>query len=532
MNLFIIADGKSSGFSSHKISERAAAIVKLEPDYHPVSFPKKESHLEDNHLHSLNSHGGSDTTAKDETYVGGGNRDEERNSEEFILNPTSLPEASRSTIIFRGIRNRTRVEVGPVNLFATKRKQISSEDESAIQPGSNRKGRIMFPKSEALSERADNATLSGSTRNQKSEALLAATLGQSSEEGSSRKASPDVQDIIDGIVKLLGGKVHHPQPVGTPAVVPQVPFPQRQPQSTAYNLFNPTKPIFQTAKPSRINSRGPPLTANNGQNVATPQQQQPPTQHQSSFEAIPLEALNSDFKLNQTRFGPPFPLSQVVVPSPEAPYKQGVPLPEQLVPPQPTNSHHINNNGNFNLRQQPTAPAPYVTTGSNVNNLNRNNDNRPGNGFYTNGNNRYVNDNAVTQQRPGSVAPSSLPTTASNHNGNTGLTTVSTSLTTASNKGPYYHQHQTDNFNENGTRNPYITTSHFNQNDGGNSRKPTTTVSSGEGSEAGNTVLTTIPTHGQGKCQLEILCFLMSYHVQCGLILLYPTHDFAVCVCH
>lgn len=473
--------------------------MKLEPDYQPIIFPKKDSQLEDNHLHSQqqsfndqlsNIPDRLDNVAKAEAYVGG-EVENDRNSEEYILNPTNLPEASRSTIIYRGVRNRTRVEVGPVSLFSTKRKNPSDDgkDESS-QPGKHRKGRIMFPKSEALSEREDNATLSGSSRTKKSEALLAATLGQSSEEGSSRKASPDVQDIIDGIVKLLGGKVHHPQPGAPAAVVPpqvQVPFTQRQPQSPAYNLFNPNKPIYPTAKPNRINSRGPPLTTDQNGNVQVQQQQQ----QQSSFEAIPLEALNSEFKLNQTRFGPPFPLSQV----PEAPYKQGVPLPNQLVP-----TSGGNNNGDFNLRQSlppPTAPGSYVTTSNNLGN-----NDRPNNGFYSNGNNRYTIGNTPTPQqpRPGSVSSSSLPTTASNHNGNTGLTTVSTSLTT-SNQNTHYHPHQTDNFNENGTRNPYSTTSNLNYNEGGDTRRPVTTISSDEGSDDGNTALPTYPSHNnKGKC--------------------------------
>lgn len=506
-HLLIIPGGLiSTGNAGHKLSERSAgAIVKLERDYHPTFFPKKESQLEDNHLHSQQSFNDQPHTDKSffdesgnlitaEAFVG---QDDDRNHEEYPADPTHLPEPSKSTIIFRGIRNRTRVEVAPVSLFATKRKSFSENSDEQL---SNRRGRVMFPKSEQLKEREGNGSVPGNSRTTKSEALLSQTLGQSSEEGSSRKASPDVQDIIDGIVKLLGGKVHHPQPASSPAAaVAPVPFSHRQPQSTAYNLFNPTKPIFyQTVKPSRINSRGPPLGGTHQQQ----QQQQQQSQQQSSFEAIPLEALNADFKLNLTKFGPPFPLSQVV--PPEAPYKQGVPVPEQLVPP---------TNGNFNLRQPPlppsTATSSYVTTVNDERQLGSHpHDNRPNNGFFThNGSNRYNNGNVPQQHHhwPSSAAPSSssslpssLPTASNHHNGNTGLTTVPAGLTTTPIRNTHHHQSE-DNFNENGTRNPYATNlSHLNLNHNDEDTRRPATSSIDEGSDTGSTALTTIPANGQG----------------------------------
>ncbi|CAG7832829.1 unnamed protein product [Allacma fusca] len=244
----------------------------------------------------------------------------------------------------------------------------------------------------------------------------------------SRKASPDVQDIIDGIVKLLGGKVHQ-------APTAQAPTPPQIPPS-AYNLFNPTKPV---GKPSRINNRGPPVLPdprpqpqginrpllipennnNHHHGQPIPQYQErphgqmhpphpphPPHQphpphmldnrptdrqpmtdnrphldrsptteyrpiifdnqkpnrpsvvifqdrpHNSednrpgtTFEAIPLELL-SGFD-NKTKLGPPFPLPTVgykpVPVSAEAPFRKGIPLPEQLVPPKfgpPQNNNH------------------------------------------------------------------------------------------------------------------------------------------------------------------------------------------------
>lgn len=148
----------------------------------------------------------------------------------------------------------------------------------------------------------------------------------SEENGSSRKAAPDVQDIIDGIVKLLGGKVHPSQVQQRPSIFNQPKFPiPIQNQNPNLNGLG----LDQNGKPSRINNRGPVLPGD--QNSAG---------SGSSFEAIPLEAINSDFK----NLGPPFPISGngggVIAPNVgghdkgkiEPPFKQGVPIPELVVP--------------------------------------------------------------------------------------------------------------------------------------------------------------------------------------------------------
>ena len=132
-----------------------------------------------------------------------------------------------------------------------------------------------------------------------------------------RKSSADVQDIISGIVHLLGGKVNlaaasdaQPAPVphpGTTVIRPQMLVPAQQ--------------------STRINNRAPPRLA------------------EVPFEAIPLELGNSAGQSQQQAhpqlpFGVPLrpPLWPPTMPQSgqniqELPFASGIPLPVQLVPP-------------------------------------------------------------------------------------------------------------------------------------------------------------------------------------------------------
>jgi hypothetical protein len=130
-----------------------------------------------------------------------------------------------------------------------------------------------------------------------------------------RKAKPDVQDIISGIVHLLGGKVNlHAANGATEA-----------PPATSGNPSGPTlmRPQMLAPHSTRINNRAPPRIA------------------QVPFEAIPLELGNSAGKLGQSLpFGVPlrppvFPpkLPQTGQNVQGLPFTSGIPLPIQLVPP-------------------------------------------------------------------------------------------------------------------------------------------------------------------------------------------------------
>ncbi|XP_046462148.1 uncharacterized protein LOC124208461 isoform X4 [Daphnia pulex] len=130
-----------------------------------------------------------------------------------------------------------------------------------------------------------------------------------------RKAKPDVQDIISGIVHLLGGKVNLHAANGA----------AEAPPATSGNPSGPTllRPQMLAPHSTRINNRAPPRIA------------------QVPFEAIPLELGNSAGKPGQSLpFGVPlrppvFPpkLPQTGQNVQGLPFTSGIPLPIQLVPP-------------------------------------------------------------------------------------------------------------------------------------------------------------------------------------------------------
>ncbi|XP_046655934.1 proline-rich protein 36-like isoform X4 [Daphnia pulicaria] len=130
-----------------------------------------------------------------------------------------------------------------------------------------------------------------------------------------RKAKPDVQDIISGIVHLLGGKVNLHAANGA----------AEAPPFTSGNPSGPTllRPQMLAPHSTRINNRAPPRIA------------------QVPFEAIPLELGNSAGKPGQSLpFGVPlrppvFPpkLPQTGQNVQGLPFTSGIPLPIQLVPP-------------------------------------------------------------------------------------------------------------------------------------------------------------------------------------------------------
>ncbi|OXA37930.1 hypothetical protein Fcan01_27270 [Folsomia candida] len=308
--------------------------------------------------------------------------------------------------------------------------QNQNRDQFAPQPGhssspsilSHAPGQIVFPSDyddeqenpgvehlqtieddgSILFTRRTGRVLTNSTQS-KTNATSKSASTSSEENGSSRKASPDVQDIIDGIVKLLGGKVHN----GTPPNQNSPPGGRPLTSPNPYNLFNPTKPFFppklpppQTPKPTRINNRGPVLP---GQ-----QQHQNLDQQSSSFEAIPIEAL-SEFNLdNGSNFGPPFPISGngggVIQPNYpggsgggggnriEPPYKQGVPLPEMVVP---QGGQYPPGSNNNNQQQQFYQPPQqnYPPGGGNYPS-----GNYPGGNYPPGGN--FPNQNQYQKQPP------------------------------------------------------------------------------------------------------------------------------------
>ena len=215
----------------------------------------------------------------------------------------------------------------------------------------NRGGRELLI--EEVSSNGTDAILDGSDGGTITTILPPQLGGNATSEETSRMASPDVQDIIDGIVKLLGGKVHNNNKSPPPS---QTVYTTQQP---TYNLFNPGKPAFTfpTPKPTRINNRGPPLFGPHplsSMSIEDNNNSGP----SSSFEAIPLEVLNNEFKLNKTKFGPPFPLSQVTSGT-TAPYNKGIPLPESIVP---TSGEY--NNNNYNNRGQQNHPNRHNTFAS------------------------------------------------------------------------------------------------------------------------------------------------------------------------
>lgn len=139
-----------------------------------------------------------------------------------------------------------------------------------------------------------------------------------------RKAAPDVQDIISGIVHLLGGKVNlHAASAGVPEATPAPPVPAAASSSGPSMLL---RPQMLSAQSTRINNRAPPRLS------------------EVPFEAIPLEAANSAGSTQQQPqlpFGIPFrppvwPGAMSQKPGQnvqELPYGTGIPLPVQLVPP-------------------------------------------------------------------------------------------------------------------------------------------------------------------------------------------------------
>ncbi|XP_025266984.1 uncharacterized protein LOC105249668 isoform X1 [Camponotus floridanus] len=125
-----------------------------------------------------------------------------------------------------------------------------------------------------------------------------------------RQANPDIQDIITGIVKLLNGNVN-----------------------VAANTVRPLRPIQAT----RINNRGPPRISDVPPlppDFDTPGMNPPPPPPPSSSHPYPFEK-------------PPAPdkplLNQLPPERPVRPFINGVPLPEQVVPPWAWDSSH---NGN------------------------------------------------------------------------------------------------------------------------------------------------------------------------------------------
>ena len=151
-----------------------------------------------------------------------------------------------------------------------------------------------------------------------------------------RKATPDVQDIISGIVHLLGGKVNLHAASGVPAEAPQ---------PAAGNPSGTTvlRPQMLAPHSTRINNRAPPRIS------------------EVPFEAIPLELGNSAGKPGQQLpFGIPFrpPVFPPKLPQTGQnvqglPFTSGIPLPIQLVPPISPN------------RPWPSAPSsPPITVNS------------------------------------------------------------------------------------------------------------------------------------------------------------------------
>ena len=130
-----------------------------------------------------------------------------------------------------------------------------------------------------------------------------------------RKAKPDVQDIISGIVNLLGGKVNLHAGNGAAEAS----------SATSGNPSGSTllRPQMLAPHSTRINNRAPPRIAH------------------VPFEAIPLELGNSAFKPGQSLpFGVPLrpPIFPPNLPQTEQnvqglPFTSGIPLPIQLVPP-------------------------------------------------------------------------------------------------------------------------------------------------------------------------------------------------------
>ena len=141
-----------------------------------------------------------------------------------------------------------------------------------------------------------------------------------------RKATPDVQDIISGIVHLLGGKVNLHAASGVPDATPAPPPPPPPPSSN--NPSGPSmllRPQMLSPQSTRINNRAPPRLS------------------EVPFEAIPLEPANSAGSIQQQPqlpFGVPFrpPVWPASSQKPgqnvqQLPYGTGIPLPVQLVPP-------------------------------------------------------------------------------------------------------------------------------------------------------------------------------------------------------
>ena len=159
-----------------------------------------------------------------------------------------------------------------------------------------------------------------------------------------RKAAPDVQDIISGIVHLLGGKVNLHAASGVPEATPAPPAPSPAPSSGPSMLL---RPQMLSAQSTRINNRAPPRLS------------------EVPFEAIPLEAANAGSTQQQPQlpFGIPFrppvwPAAMSQKPGQnvqELPYGTGIPLPVQLVPPvAPSN------------RPWPPQPAAASTSSSSL----------------------------------------------------------------------------------------------------------------------------------------------------------------------
>ncbi|XP_057365751.1 uncharacterized protein LOC130686635 isoform X2 [Daphnia carinata] len=146
---------------------------------------------------------------------------------------------------------------------------------------------------------------------------VSGTRGTPSGEGvkKGRKATPDVQDIISGIVHLLGGKVNlHAASGATEA-----------PSVTSGNPSGTTllRPQMLAPHSTRINNRAPPRIS------------------EVPFEAIPLELGNSAGRPGQMLpFGVPLrpPIYPPKLPQTGQnvqglPFTSGIPLPIQLVPP-------------------------------------------------------------------------------------------------------------------------------------------------------------------------------------------------------
>uniref|UniRef100_A0A0P5IXW4 63 kDa sperm flagellar membrane protein n=1 Tax=Daphnia magna TaxID=35525 RepID=A0A0P5IXW4_9CRUS len=230
---------------------------------------------------------------------------------------------------------------------------------------------------------------------------VSGTRGMPSGEGvkKGRKAKPDVQDIISGIVHLLGGKVNlHAANGATEA-----------PSVTSGNPSGTTllRPQMLAPHSTRINNRAPPRIS------------------QVPFEAIPLELGNSAGRPGQMLpFGVPLrpPIYPPKLPQTGQnvqglPFTSGIPLPIQLVPPvspnrpwppanpilsEPTPSASVTENSTVQTSSSP-PPVVHVTE-----NLSKSSIPSKSETTLTN----FFPENSSVRHHPVSVVPTTTTTTS------------------------------------------------------------------------------------------------------------------------